>query len=128
MATVQETLHEIDLSRPKTTLELRPGEVYYAGHALTVDQFYELVDDEDCDAELMDGVIVVRSPVSLEHEELFGWLYSLISTYVSAARLGTVLGSRTAVRISPYDPLRHAPAGHPLRLRAATEDHRAVRH
>jgi Uma2 family endonuclease len=102
MATVRETLHEIDLSRPRP-LPLRPGEVYYADHALTVDEFYKLVDDEDCDAELIDGVIVVRSPVSDEHEDLFGWLFRLISTYVEALRLGVVRGSRTAVRLGPFD-------------------------
>lgn len=104
MATVQETLHEIDLTKPrKRPLELAPGEVYYADHAITVQEFYELVDDEDCDAELIDGVIVVRSPVSDEHEEVFRWLFTLISTYVRAMRLGAVRGSRTAVRLGPFD-------------------------
>lgn len=104
MAIVQETLHEIDFSRHgKRPLELAPGDVYYADHALTVDEFYELVDDEDCDAELIDGVIVVRSPVSDEHEDLFGWLYSLVSVYVGSLRLGVVRGSRTAVRLGRYD-------------------------
>ena len=104
MTTVQETLHEIDLTQPRASaLELAPGDVYYADHALTVDEFYELVDDEDCDAELIDGVIVVRSPVSDEHEDLFGWLYMLISGFVQAARLGVVRGSRTAVRLDRYN-------------------------
>jgi Uma2 family endonuclease len=104
MATVQETLHEIDLSKRRNRpLELAPGDVYYADHALTVEEFFELVDDEDCDAELIDGVIVVRSPVSLEHEELFRWLFTLISAFAESAKLGTVLGSRTAVRLGPYD-------------------------
>jgi Uma2 family endonuclease len=104
MAAVQETLHELDLMRPRATpLHLALGQVYYADHPLTVEEFYALVDDEDCDAELIDGVIVVRSPVSDEHEALFGWLFTLISGYVHAARLGVVRGSRTAVRLDRYN-------------------------
>jgi Uma2 family endonuclease len=101
MATVE---REIDVGRRlDAESDLVPGGVYYADHPLTVDEFYALVDDEDCDAELIDGVIVVRSPVSDEHEDLFGWLFSLILCYVQTRRLGTVRGSRTAVRLDRHN-------------------------
>mgnify|MGYP001572713498 CR=1 FL=1 len=83
--------------------EFLPGGTYYADHPLTVGEFCELVDDEDCDAELIDGVIVVRSPVSDEHEDVFVWLISLISGYVQATRLGSVRGSRTAVQLDRHN-------------------------
>ena len=101
MATVE---REIEIGRNLGKHpEIKPGGVYYADHPLTVEEFCELVDDEDCDAELIDGVIVVRSPVSDEHEDIFVWLISLISGYVQAARLGSVRGSRTAVQLDRHN-------------------------
>lgn len=101
MATVE---REIEIGQRLTKRqEFRPGGTYYADHPLTVEEFCELVDDEDCDAELIDGVIVVRSPVSDEHEDVFVWLISLISGYVQAVRLGSVRGSRTAVQLDRHN-------------------------
>ena len=101
MATVE---REIEIGQRLTKgREFLPGGIYYADHPLTVEEFCELVDDEDCDAELVDGVIVVRSPVSDEHEDVFVWLISLISGYVQALRLGSVRGSRTAVQLDRHN-------------------------
>jgi Uma2 family endonuclease len=75
--------------------------VYVADRPLTLEQFYELV-DEDSNAELVDGVIVMTTPASTPHEMLFGFLFTLLKLYVEERGLGIVGGSRSVVRISGY--------------------------
>ncbi len=41
----------------------------------------------------------MHSPASRKHEELFGFLFSLFKIYDEKKRLGTVLGSRFAMRL-----------------------------
>jgi Uma2 family endonuclease len=72
--------------------------VAFADDPITFDQFLDLTGDRD--AELINGVIVDRTAVYLEHQKLFAWLSSLLSGYVEEVDLGIVLGSRSAVRIS----------------------------
>jgi len=50
-------------------------------HPLTAEEYYELI-DEDSNTELVEGVIVVESPVSNEHEALFDFLHKVLSGYV----------------------------------------------
>jgi Uma2 family endonuclease len=45
----------------------------------------------------------MTSPASYTHEDLFGFLYSVLRIYVSRKKLGIVRGSRTAIRFSTYD-------------------------
>jgi len=71
---------------------------------ITDKEFLELCREED-KAELIDGVMIVQSPGSYEHEKIFGFLLSLLHLYVDAKNLGVVLGSRMAVRLSEYDVL-----------------------
>jgi Uma2 family endonuclease len=78
---------------------LRPGESFRLDRPITVDEFYDLTEDES-HAELSDGVIVVPSPPTLAHEELFDWFHKVTSLYVEERRLGRVYGSRTSVRLS----------------------------
>lgn len=80
---------------------LQPGDVYCADHPLTLEEFLELV-DEDTEAELIDGVVVMSSPAGTAHETLFGWLLRVLGGYVEERQLGTVLGSRSPVRITGY--------------------------
>src|SRR6185295_1603557 len=54
------------------------------------------------DVELIDGVVVERSMVQLDHEKLVDWLRFVIGLYVRALRLGSLLGSRTAVEINRF--------------------------
>jgi len=69
---------------------------------VTAEEFCELV-GEDQKANLIGGVIYMDSPASFTHEQLFGFLYVLLRTFVNRRQLGFVLGSRTAVRLSDYD-------------------------
>jgi Uma2 family endonuclease len=68
---------------------------------LTFAQFLELYGDKD-QVELVDGVVVERSMVQLDHERLNRWLYVVLSLYTEALKLGEVLGSRTAVEIDQF--------------------------
>jgi len=68
---------------------------------LTFDEFVEMFNEDD-DVELIDGMVVKRMAAQLEHEDLFGWLHTLLWDYVEATGQGVVLGSRTAVQIHTY--------------------------
>src|SRR5438309_332577 len=82
----------------KSVSEIPPGTRYVPERLLTVDEFYELI-GEDSPAELDEGAIVMPSPISLLHEDCFGFLFSLLRMYVDARGLGTVLGSRFKTRL-----------------------------
>ncbi|MDI6794166.1 MAG: Uma2 family endonuclease [bacterium] len=82
-------------------LRLEPETVFCTDRPLTVEEFYEMV-DEDTNAELMEGVIVMKSPASYRQETLFSFLYTTLNLYVKERKLGQVLGSRTAVRITNH--------------------------
>jgi len=87
---------------PAAPLRLPEGSVFCAERPLTVEEFYELV-DEDTTADLVQGVIVMGSPASLQHEALFMFLAHLLREYVERRGLGVVLGSRLLVRIDLYN-------------------------
>jgi Uma2 family endonuclease len=85
-------------------LEIREAEeqrvVRFAQRPITFEEFLELTGKDDL--ELIDGVMVEKMSVQLEHEKLFAWLYHLSGLYVEERNLGIVLGSRTAVEISMF--------------------------
>lgn len=89
---------------PQPPPEWEPGVEYSFRRPLTVEEYYELI-DEDSNTELVEGVIVVESPVSNEHEALFDFLHKVLSGYVEAEGLGQVRGSRTGVRVDDYNVL-----------------------
>lgn len=66
---------------------------------LTFDQFCDVL-DENMKAHLIDGVMIMESPASDIHENLFGFLYFLLRGYVSKKAIGFIRGSRTLVRFS----------------------------
>lgn len=68
---------------------------------LTFDEFVEIFNEHD-EVELIDGTVVKRMAAQLEHEDLFGWLHTLLWNYVEVTGQGVVLGSRTAVQIHTY--------------------------
>jgi Uma2 family endonuclease len=68
---------------------------------LTFVQFLELYGAKD-EVELIDGVVVERSMVQLDHEKLLKWLDRVLGLYVEGRSLGIVLGSRTAVEIHQF--------------------------
>lgn len=69
---------------------------------LTFDDFCEII-REDQKADLIDGVIYMASPASLEHEEEFGFIFMVVRGYVRRLGLGSVLGSRAAMKLSELD-------------------------
>lgn len=68
---------------------------------MTFDEFCNLI-DEDQKAHLIDGVMIIESPASYTHEELFGFLHFILQGYVSSKKLGIILGSRSLIRFSDY--------------------------
>lgn len=68
---------------------------------ITFEQYLDLFGEDD-DYELIDGVAVERMSAQIDHELLFMWLARLFGDFVEQNRLGVVLGSRAAVRISDF--------------------------
>jgi Uma2 family endonuclease len=62
-------------------------------------QFDDLV-NEDMKAELINGVMVVHSPTTIEHDDIGGFVRGLMDFYASARSLGLVLGPDTLVRLA----------------------------
>jgi Uma2 family endonuclease len=63
--------------------------------------------DEDTNAELINGVIIMHTPASIAHEELFSFLLMILKAYVEHWELGKVYGSRVAVQLEEghtYEP------------------------
>ena len=56
--------------------------------------------DEDIKADLLDGVLIIHSPASIRHEDLFGFLYFLIRGYAEHRELGKVFGSRATMHLA----------------------------
>jgi len=71
---------------------------------MTFDEYCALL-NEDQKAHLIHGVLYMESPASIAHESLFAFLFKLLGVYVDHKRLGIVLGSHAAVKLSGYDGL-----------------------
>lgn len=56
---------------------------------ISYEQFLEWL-DEDTWAEWVDGEVELMSPVSLEHDRIYGFLFSILRIFVSAHDMGTV--------------------------------------
>lgn len=67
---------------------------------VTEEMFDELV-DEDTKAELIDGVLIVHSPASIEHDDSSGFLRGLMSFFAEARSLGKVLGPDSLIHLAP---------------------------
>ena len=57
--------------------------------------------NEDTKAELFDGALIIHSPASIRHEDIFGFLYFLMRGYAEHKRLGKVLGPRATIHLGP---------------------------
>jgi len=86
---------------PDPPLRFPPGSLLCAEAPLTIDDFCDLV-DEDTEAELVEGIVVMKSPVSYPHEALFGFLHRTLGLYVEERQLGEVLSQKFLVRITDY--------------------------
>ena len=62
------------------------------------DQFEGMV-DEDTRAELLDGVMIVHSPATIEHDDLGGFVRTLMRIFARKRRLGKVLGPDSLVHL-----------------------------
>jgi Uma2 family endonuclease len=67
---------------------------------VTEEMFDELV-DEDTKAELIDGVMIVHSPASIDHDDSSGFLRGLMSFFAEARSLGKVLGPDSLIHLAP---------------------------
>ena len=65
---------------------------------MSEDDFYRLA-DEDSDWEYLDGRIVVHSPASTRHEDLFRFLLTLLSAFLDERGGAAVYGSRFPMRL-----------------------------
>ncbi|MEE8586426.1 MAG: Uma2 family endonuclease [Acidobacteriota bacterium] len=81
-------MHVADLSPPY--LIVKPGK--------SEDDFYRLA-DEDSDWECLDGRIIMHSPASFQHENLFSFLLTLLRTCLEEKGGGIALGSRFPMRL-----------------------------
>jgi Uma2 family endonuclease len=66
---------------------------------VTIEEF-EAITDEDASVEFFDGVMVMHSPASIVHEDVFAFLLSLMRGYVRHKQLGQVLGSRAQIHLA----------------------------
>jgi len=65
---------------------------------MTERDFYRLA-DEDSNWEYLDGRVVMHSPASYRHEDVFRFLMTIISGYVDGRGGATVVGSRYPMRL-----------------------------
>jgi Uma2 family endonuclease len=77
---------------------------YTRSGPITFEDFCVIIKPEQ-KADLIDGVIFMASPESLDANDLFLWLVSLIRDFVEDRQLGKVYGSRVAFRLGP----KHGP-------------------
>jgi Uma2 family endonuclease len=56
--------------------------------------------DEDVKAELIDGVMVVHSPATIENDDIAGFIRTLMRIYASRKRAGIVLGPDAVIHLA----------------------------
>ncbi len=61
---------------------------------------YDQLTDEDTKADLFDGTLIIHSPASIRHEDIFGFLFPLMRMYAEHKRMGKVLGSRVTMHLA----------------------------
>jgi Uma2 family endonuclease len=61
--------------------------------------FWEYV-NEDSNCELINGVLVIHSPASEEHEDIFSYLNALFRLYLEKNNAGKIYGSRFVMKLS----------------------------
>lgn len=60
---------------------------------------YEAIGDEDFKCEYLDGVLIVHSPATLEHEDEAGFVYIFLRDFASRHRLGRVFGANAVMQL-----------------------------
>ena len=74
--------------------------LHIAERPISFTRFIEAADG--LDAELMDGVLVEKPMVQLDHELCSGWLYRLVGGYIEERGLGRMLSSRIMVQTDNF--------------------------
>lgn len=62
-------------------------------------EFWEIA-NEDSNFELINGVLIIHSPASTEHEDIFGYLNLILRYYTEQSGKGKIFGSRLVMRLS----------------------------
>src|SRR2546427_9080567 len=83
----------MDISLEPPYLVVKPG--------FSEEEFYRLA-DEDSDWEYLDGRIVMHSPASDRHENIFCFLLTLLRAYLDEKREAVVRGSRYPMRLDVH--------------------------
>lgn len=68
---------------------------------ITFEEWLEISGPTDFD-ELIDGTIVEKPMVQLDHEKLNLWLFQVLGPFAEENKLGTVLGTRSPVLIDEF--------------------------
>ena len=55
---------------------------------------------ENISCELIDGVLIIHSPASIQHERIFQFLLILLNRFLKRTKGGEVLGSRVVMRLA----------------------------
>src|SRR5436309_7916635 len=77
------------------------------GPRMTEEEFVSWC-DEDTNAEWVEGLVILKEPVSGEHDQIAWWLRTLLQHYVEHRGLGLVSGPQFCVRL-PRRPSRREP-------------------
>jgi Uma2 family endonuclease len=86
----------------EVTRDLRSIDLPYMIQVYDVtEEMFEELADEDTRAELIDGVMVVHSPASIEHDDSSGFVRGLMSFFAEARDLGKVLGPDSLIHLAP---------------------------
>jgi Uma2 family endonuclease len=64
------------------------------------EEMFDEITDEDTKAELMDGVMIVHSPASIEHDNVGGFIRALMSFYADVKGTGKVLGPDSLIHLA----------------------------
>jgi len=60
---------------------------------------YESLAEEDLRCEYLDGVLIVHSPATMDHEDRIIFLATLLNSFVAARNLGRVFGSNAVMQL-----------------------------
>lgn len=77
----------------------RPVELQELKRPVTFQEFFTEVDG-GVHAELEDGEVILMSPASVLHQELSGWLYTILRFFVRQRRIGRILQAPFTVRLN----------------------------
>jgi Uma2 family endonuclease len=96
MMTITETQEELAQLRRELAHMSPP---YLLRKYEATDEDFEQLADEDLRCEFLDGVLIVHSPATFEHENRVMFVSTLLNNFVRRHSLGWVCGSNTVVQL-----------------------------